>query len=308
MRKEKLQEFVLNALTYCRLQGDVYAVEAEIAEKSAAPTEPPVEEKNSLKKLWGSLTKELKKDTRREETRDLTAERQQAVSALAAYQASCSKKETALAENPEKLKKILNKKLFKKDGYGLKRMQFALAAVVSDGNSYRRPEESLEVASEILFDDPKKWGELYRKYRANCAKLQAPDEEFAKEELEANMIAGLGIFSLLTLSPLGLGVAGVTAAAHAYRRHERQGQVRALTVSEQTAFLAMKLTLLEEGRAVMNEAAFKVAVDEFLQRLSGLRADAEYGWLVEKMDAPACIEKIQTYDLCIERLAELLGI
>ena len=70
----------------------------------------------------------------------------------------------------------------------------------------------------------------------------------------------------------------------------------------------MKLTLLEMGRKVMDDGAFKAEVDAFLTRLGAFRADAEYGWLVEKVDAPACIEKIETCDLCVERLAERVGV
>ena len=308
MRKEKLQEMVLSALTYCRLQGDMYALEAEIAEKTAAPTVAAKEEKNGLKKLWNSLTAEFKKEVNREEARDLTAERAAAAAAFAEFKGSCPKKVVELAENPEKLKKFLDKKLFKRDRYGLKRMQFALAAVIGDERKYLRDTDSLEMASEIWFDDCKKWGELYASYGVNCQKLAEKPKTQQGADLEAGVLVGLGVFSLLALSPLGLGLTGLGVLNRACREYSGKKTAQAVTRSEQVAFLAMKLTLLEKGRAVMDEVAFKAEVDEFLKWLGGLRADAEYGWLVEKMDAPACIAKIQTCDLCLERLAELLGV
>ena len=307
MRKEKLQELAWNALTYCRLQGDVYAVEAVLAEKTVAVCkEEKTEETNFLKKLWGKVTAEFKKESNRAETREITVDRKKAVDALAEFEASCSKKVMRLVEKPEKLQKLLDKKLFKKDRYGLKRMQFALAMAIGDTRGYQRPEESLEVASEILFNNPKKWGEAVGRYALNCEKLRKKLKEEENRELETGLLVGLGVLSLITLSPIAIGVTGLGTAVHLVKRGNTAAAE--LTVSEQTAFLAMKLTLLEEGRTVMDEEAFKAAVDEFLKRLGDFRADAEYGWLVEKMDAPSCIAKIETCDLCVARLAEILGV
>jgi hypothetical protein len=68
----------------------------------------------------------------------------------------------------------------------------------------------------------------------------------------------------------------------------------------------MKLTVVENALPLMPEKEAKELIDETLKYIDNLRADAEYEWLVEKMDIPACKERIALANLAVSRLTLLL--
>ena len=79
-----------------------------------------------------------------------------------------------------------------------------------------------------------------------------------------------------------------------------------ITPDELSALLAIKLTSLEAVKGTIAETQWKEAVDDLLRHIDGIRADAEYGWLVENEEGQENKEHIALCDRCIHRLAQIL--
>ncbi|MBQ8319355.1 MAG: hypothetical protein IJX81_00570 [Clostridia bacterium] len=280
-------------LTYIRLQGDVYAIEAAMVDNR--PEAAPMEEegKGVLKKLWNMISREVKNEVRKSAVQELTGDRQAALSALSEFESGLSAKELAFAKEPLRLKKFLEKKLFKKDEYGVKRVGFALAFMIEDGGEYRFAEESLQVVSELLFDDPNKMeglgGALYRNYAALGGENAGEDGAVYQ-----SVVAPVWLVETVELLSTLVG--------------EKERSLKKLSGGELSTLLAARLTVLSELSGKMPEEKFKTVVDEYLRYVGDLRADAEYRWFVERTDAALSQAKIRLCDLCLNRLGKILGV
>ena len=304
MSKQKKIENVKNLLhtylQYVRLQEDVRAVEAEIAGNS------PVEGEaggNLFTKALAGLKKDIQNERRRRTVQELTAERKAALEALAVFESRRGQKELAFARNPQQLKKLADKWLFQGDEKGVMRLQFALAFAVSDDREYQRPAQSLCAPSEFLFKDKDKLGAAYSAFEENFAYIgqSASAEGFPK--------GVAGVLSALALSVLPLGVVGAAAFfGQKTRQIQIRNQAKKLSGFEVNTLLAIQLTVIETVKKGFTAEACKGLTDRLLKQVQDLRADAEYEWLVEGMDIPACKQKIAVCEGCLRRLAQILGV
>ena len=304
MRKQKKQEQIKRLaywhLTHRRLQADLAAVEAEI--QANAPIEEEVAG-NAFAKVISGLKKDVQNERRRRTVQELTAQRKAAVEALAAFEDRRTKKELAFSEDDKRLKALMEKVLFKGEDGEVARLQFALAFAVSDGREYQRPKQSLKDASLFLFNDEERLGKAYSAF----------EENFAYIHKDVDMAEGLpkgwaGVLSALAASMMPFGVVGAAAILNKKRKQARlRKEVKKLSGFEANTFLAMQLTLIGLAKEIGEERR-KNLVDQLLKQIGDLRADAEYEWLVEKMDAPECKRKLSVYDSCVQRLASLLGV
>ena len=296
-RKEKLVQLVKDNLTYYRLQADVRAVECDICEN-----QPRAVGQNS--NFFERTINEVQNELRRTFVRDMTTEKKAAKDALALFERTHNQKQLKLVQNVEKFKKMLDKKLFKKDKYGLERMQFAIAYMLENDVEYQRAEDSLAAVSELLFDDAQFMSLLYSSLRENFVRIHNVQSQ---DSLKMQLL-GLSVASLFPYAPVFTSGLNVFYFVNAERRKWRMKQAfRTLSGGEKNMLFATKLTLIEMSKSTMPKSAWNLLVDEYLRTVNNFRADAEYEWLVEQLQVPVCKEKIAVCDLCVDRLSQIIG-
>ncbi len=299
-KQEKLEKLIVINLTYIRLQADALAIEAEIADNQPVALD---ESQNPFKKFVGKITTGIQNGVRRSSVQELTVEKGATMDAIKAFEEGHTDKQLVLSKSPEKLTAVMQKKLFKKDTYGLKKISFALKYMLGDGNVYARPDESLQVLSEILFDDPNVMGKLQAEFIENfeavrCNSTVAPALGNAIER---------GINAVVSFSQSALGATGFRPFVK-YARDRKRENTQKLPVTELEGVLALRLTIVQEAKKCLPDGKLNELVEGFLARLSDLRADAEYKRFVEKLDTPTCKTAVATCELCIARLAQILGV
>ena len=291
-RMAKAKAIIVKNLTYIRLKNDLAVIENEMNNNQ------PVEKENGgnvITKFFNGIVTELSNTARRKSVVDLSVEKKMALDNLTAFERENNVKELELASDVEKLKKYMNKELFKKDAYGIQKIQFALSLMLDNSREYVRKEESLQAISSILFNDEGYMNILFKLFEQNYSGIQKK----AVDELQTGMLLGVGVWSLG-------GIA--TIINHLIHRSEMKKKFQSLSKDELQAFLAMKLTVIEATRKNMPESARKDLIDDLLKYVSNLRGDAEYEWLIEKLDAPANKEKIELCNLTVDRLSRVIGI
>lgn len=302
-KKEKIRQNIIDNLTLCRLEGDLLAVEASIRDN--APKAEPEIEGNRIKKFVAGIVNEIGNTVRAATVRSLSVDKEKAKEAITAYRASHTDSNLELCHNTDEFKTYITKKLFKNDKDGLGRLSFALMFAIDERNlEYQCPVESLEVVSEILFDDPKKLGKLYNSYKTNYMKIQKP----FPDELDSAIGVGTGIGGALALSMIPMFVTGTVAIlGHLFNRRAANESFCNMSTNETHAILAFRLTLIEYA-SELGEAKRKELTDAMLEEVGNIRSDAEYKWYVEGVNIPECREKIENCNLTLARLAKILGV
>ena len=297
-KREKIRQNIIDNLTLCRMQGDLLAVEAAIRDNAPKTAS---EEGGAFKKFVNSVITDIGNSVRRNNVEELSVDRAKAQNALKAFRSAHSEKEFDISRDNDDFAKYIDKQLFKKDKDGLNKISFALMLALDDrGTEYQCPEESLEVVSEILFDDSKRLGRLYSAYRKNYESIyqQWPSEA-----------EGFKSFArALAIAVMPLCVSGIFATA-SYIMHKKavSDAFKNMTLNEANASLAFYLTLIGEMKD-KDEKKRREMVDEFLNKLSNIRSDAEYKWYVEGVDVPECREKIELCNMTLKRLGQILGV
>ena len=302
-KKERIRQNIIDNLTLCRLEGDLLAVEAAIRD-NAPKTETEIDG-GRLKRLVSGLMTELGNAVRAANVRELSVDKEKAIAAVSAFRASHKDSNLELSRNIEEFKAYINKHLFKGDKDGLGRLSFALMFAIDERNlEYQCPEESLEVVSEILFDDPKKLGRLYSSYKTNYIKIHKP----FPDEIEGAIGLGTGIGGALALSMMPMVVTGAIAALGLLMNRVTVGEAfNKMSPSEMKAVLAMRLTLIEHSGDLSTEKR-KDMIDAMLVEVANIRQDAEYKQYVEGVNIPECRERIDTCNLTLTRLGKILGV
>ncbi len=297
-KRERIRQNIIDNLTLCRLEGDLLAVEAAIRDNAPKVAS---EDGGAFKRFVSGVINDINNSFRRQNVEGLSVDKAKAEEALKAFRAAHSEKELELSRDTEKFRKYIDKHLFGKDKDGLGKISFALIfALDGRNNEYQCPEESLEVVSEILFDDSKRLGRLYNRYRKN---YEAIHQQWPSE---AEGIKGFGRALALALMPLC--VSGVFAAV-SYAKHKKEAReaFKSMTPNETNASLAFYLTLIEEMKNA-DEGKKKEMLDELLRKLSNIRSDAEYKWYVEGVNIPECKEKIELCNMTQKRLGQIIGV
>lgn len=301
-KKEYIKQNILDNLTLCRLEGDLLAVEAAIRDNAPKTYET---EGGRFKKFVNEIMTEIGNMARSVNVRELSVDKEKARKAVQIFRASHSEKELELSKNTDEFKKYIEKNLFKNDKDGLKRLSFALFFAIDERNhEYQCPEESLEVVSEIIFDDPKKLGRLYSCYKNNFEKIskQFPDN------IDSALGIGTGIGGALAMSLIPFCVTGAVALmGYILNKKSVNDALKNMSPCETNSVLAFKLTLIEVSKE-LGEEKRKEMTDALLVEIGGIRSDAEYKWYVEGINIPECREKINTCELALSRLAKILGV
>ena len=302
-RLAKAKKLVVKNLTYMRLKSDLEVIEREMNNNLPVEKEQPTG--GVISKIITNIATEIANTTRRKNTVDLSVEKRIALENLESFEVVNDAKELELAKDEAKLKKFMEKELFKKDPHNIQRIQFALSFMLDSSYEYLRKEESLQKISKLLFDDEGYMNILIMLFEQNYYSIQKKDVE----EAQSGMLLGAGIMSLVMGSWLPLGVGGIaTVISRIIRKKELKDKFQNLSKDELHAFLAMKLTLVEATRKTMSEDARKELIDDLLKYVSNLRGDAEYNWLIEKVDGKRNKELIELCNLTIAQLSKVIGI
>ena len=301
-KREKIRQNIIDNLTLCRLNGDLLAIEAAIRDN--APTAAS-DEGGIVKKFITGIFSDISNAAKAYNVRELSVKKEEAKEAIASFRASHSASDLKISENTDEFRKYIDKHLFKKDKDGLGRVAFALVFAIDERNqSYKFPEESLEVVSEIIFDDSKKLGKLYNAYKTNFEKIQKPlVGDFGRGFGLGSSLGGILVRSML---PFGVTVFA-TVVGHYINKRIAQEAFSTMSAGETNSTLAFRLTLIEAA-VDLPEKKQKEMIDDLLTDIGNIRSDAEYRWYVEQENIPVCQEKIETCDLALARLAKILGI
>ena len=301
----KKERIIVKNLAYYRLKGDLEAVEAHIADYQLVE---PKESGKKWKDLLLTLKAEIQNSLKKKTAEALAEDKQKIENNIQRFE-QAYQKDLKFSKATEGLKTYVNK-YFKKDEYGLLRLRFAIAFMADNTFEYEYPESSLRPVSELLFDDPEYMGKLYLALWKNFCALgeleQSEDsvafgfgENIAK--LKENVAELLSFFSKKGKKSFS----GIIQ-----RRAQKRLKVGAVELSENTlrTVLAAKLTLIEKLGVDVPELERKHLIDECLTEIHTIRADAEYEWLAERLDVPENLQKITLCELCVNRLAEIVGV
>lgn len=298
---KKAEKLLAQNLAYLRLQGDLWAIEAELSQMQVQADKQP--QSDIFQRFLLLIKDEIKNGLIRKNAEELEREKAQAVDAITAFENTYGKKAYALAKNPEKLQKYIKKKAFKKDKNGLERVRFALAFALDGTNNYRRGSESMQVISETLFDDPAQMSTLCESLRTNFNAIR----ERSIVDIQTGWMKSWGMLSVLLLSDIAMSVTGALSLMEYVKNKKKIDQAfKAISPDEMHALLAIKLTVLEEGKKVLGETEYKELIDDFLRHIDSIRSDSEYTWLVENEEIAESKERIGLCDRCIARLAQIV--
>lgn len=300
-KKEKIKQNIIDNLTLCRLEGDLLAVEAAIRDHSPKITP---ESDGRIRHFINEIITKISNRIKKINTQELSVKKEKAQNALWDFRSAHSADDFKISKDADEFRKYIDRMLFKKDPDGIQKLSFALIfAIDENSREYQYPEESLEVISEILFDDCKRLGRLYKRYKNNFEKTH----HSLPGDFEAGLNLGSGLGSVLALSVLPVCVTGlITLVNYVRKKKETNIAFKNLSASETNATFAFYLTLIEEF-VNGDQEKLKEMTDELLKKLDNVRADAEYKWFVEGVNIPDCKKKIEVCDLTLARLGDILG-
>ena len=309
-KRNRIRQTIITNLTYARMQGDLFAIDAAIRDndtkimQNSAASESQAEDMGAFKKIWNGIKTEIGNSLKKMNAMELAAKRDRAQTALNSFKSAHTEKELRLGNDPELLRGYMEKTVFKDDRDGRGRLAFALMYVIDDKHEYQRPEESLEFVSEILFGDSKRLGALYSKFTENYVALN----KSCYTEFERGLGVGIGLGGLATFSILPAAVSGAVALIrYICGEVNARESCEKLTAGEAYTTLAFGLTLIEASIGKASDDTVRDMIDEQLEHIDSIRADAEYTWTAERSFVDECRERIAACDRAFKRLTEIIG-
>ena len=287
-KQDKIKALCIANLTYCRLKADLAAVELEIAGNSPVAE---TEESNFLKKILNKAKTALDNEIRKKTTEELQKDREAALRELTRFENQHSAKELQLAKDSVQLKKFVEKALFKKDKSGLSKVQFALSLILDNTYTYQRPAQSMQIVSDILFDDAAYMQGLYDLLCKNFKYLHNDVMPTVDE--------------LFSLAP-SLGNVSLQSFINRSKQRNFKSSLEKLSADQVGTIFAVKLTLAEKAKTLLSYENWENLLDETLQFIGDIRADAEYKKVFTGQDDGVSDEVFALCSLAVNRLAELV--
>ena len=287
-KQENLKNIAIANLTYCRLKADLAAVEMEIAGNQPIANEA---EGNfflaTLKRLGIGVKNELRKTT----LEDLEKDKALVQAELTRFEEEHPKKELSLANDPAALKAFLKKKLFKKDAYGLEKLQFALSMIIDNRYAYQRPEQSLCIISDLIFEDG---GYMQGLYDSLCQNFKY-----------IRMDLSISLHELFSLAP-ALGNVSLQSWINKSKQKRFTTRIGKLTADQIGAMLAAKLTVVEKAKTLLPKTEWETLADQTLSWIQDFRADAEYRQVFTEDDGSVLQAARSLCKQAINRLEEIV--
>ena len=287
-KQDKIKNLCIANLTYCRLKADLAAVELEIAGNSPVAE---TEESNFLKKIWNKAKTALDNEIRKKTTEELQKDKEAALRELARFESQHTEKELQLAKDSIQLKKFVEKVLFKKEKNGLNKVQFAISLLLDNNYTYQRPAQSMQIVSDILFDDATYMQGLYELLCKNFKYLHNDTLPTVDE--------------LFSLAP-SWGNVSLQSFINRSKQRNFKNSLEKLSADQVGTILAVKLTLAEKAKTLLSYEDWEIYVDETLQFIGDIRADAEYKKVFTNQDDGVSEEVFALCSLAVNRLAELV--
>ena len=287
-KQDKIKALCIANLTYCRLKADLAAVELEIAGNSPVAE---TEESNFLKKIWNKAKTALDNEIRKKTTEELQKDKEAALRELARFESQHTEKELQLAKDSIQLKKFVEKVLFKKEKNGLNKVQFAISLLLDNNYTYQRPAQSMQIVSDILFDDATYMQGLYELLCKNFKYLHNDTLPTVDE--------------LFSLAP-SWGNVSLQSFINRSKQRNFKNSLEKLSADQVGTILAVKLTLAEKAKTLLSYEDWEIYVDETLQFIGDIRADAEYKKVFTNQDDGVSEEVFALCSLAVNRLAELV--
>ena len=287
-KQEKMRNLCIANLTYCRLKADLAAVEMEIAGNSPVAE---TEESNFLRKIWNKAKTALDNEIRKKTTEELQKDKEAALRELACFEGQHSEKDLQFAKDSVQLKKLVEKVVLKKDKNGLNKVQFALSLILDNRYTYQRPAQSMQIVSDILFDDATYMQGLYQLLFENFKYIRNDVIPTVDE-----------LFSLLP----SWGNVSLQSFINRSKQRNFKASLEKLSADQVGTILAVKLTLAEKAKTLLAYEEWEIFVDETLQFIGDIRADAEYKKVFTGQDDGVSDEVFSLCSLAVNRLAELV--
>lgn len=307
-RRNKIRQQIITNLTYARMQGDLLAIDAAIRDNDtkmmqSGAAESQGQATGAFRKFWNGIKREIGNSLKKMSAMELASDRDRAQMDLNAFKSVHTPKELKLGDDPEALKKYMEKMLFKNDKDGRGRLAFALMYAIDDKHEYQRPDESLEFVSEIFFDDPKRLGVLYSQFSENYIRLNSN----IFDDFDRGLSVGVGLGGLAALSVIPAAISGAVALInYIFSANNAHNNLGKLSAGEAYTTLAFGLTLIEASIGKVPDDVMRDMIDEQLERISNIRSDAEYTWTAEKNSVEECREKIEMCARAFKRLTEII--
>lgn len=332
------QQALYTSLTYYGLLKDLKIVEDEMLKNEPLPTD---KSNGALKNFWN---KNVLNENRRRAMTKLSEKKNNILNRLEALKNDNGQCEEDLSE--DEISKRIDEVFFGDNaviGKALFSLQFRLDSQIE----FENEEEVYAEISYLLFKDKYVIENLYENLKENYIQLvKAPFVKVQKIILKClgisaliaialpSLIAG-GVAATALIAPalldgvlaeIGIGVAATIEVAAVYssillggaligtqiakqvKAHDAREALRKVSPEDLTVLLAIKATLIQYAKKIMNNEEMKTALDDCLKQLNDLRSDAEYLLIVERLDAEKSKKKIEICNKFTNRLANIVGL
>ncbi len=316
--KNKIENNKLAELLYFyRLKKDLFLTEEKIKENQLLEIK---DDQNVLVKFWN---KNIENTIRSDELKKQFSNKDKIEKRIEEFLKVHSDLNLQIDEKETKLLEEIQKQLHQ-DNTSLLKINLALLSILQSNEFVFKEETEVEI-SRVLFGDKTTIYDLQKRLEKNYVKICEKNgfDEIGKKVL-------LGIALATTVSIMGLGVFGgatllegftvgamfsaivVGGSAIAYKfidachKDSIKEEFRKISSEDAGALFAIKATLIEEAKKIMDTYDFKEFLDSNLKLANDLRSDIEFMLLVEKKDVEEAKRKINVFNNWTNRLSSIL--
>ena len=211
-----------------------------------------------------------------------------------------------------------------KDTTSLLRVNLALVSILQSNDFFFKNETKEEI-SKILFGNKKATENIEKKLEKNYMKIcgRTSYDKFGKKVLLGIGIAtAIATFKLVSFAGASFleaifgsalytsVIVGTSAVVYKIIDIGQKALIkehfRELSVEDAGAMFALKATLIEEAKKIMDKNSFEEFLDSNLKLVNDLRADTEFMLLIEQKDTENAKQKIKIFNNWTNRITTLL--
>ncbi|MBE7081216.1 MAG: hypothetical protein E7372_01485 [Clostridiales bacterium] len=304
-------------LYYYRLKKDLEFTEEKIEENKLIEIK---EDQNVLVKFWN---KNVENFIRGDELKKHNADKESIEKRISDFVNSHEGFDYEEYSNEDKLLEYVDEQV-KADKSSLLRINLGLLAVL-ESNDFVNKEKTKEQVSKILFNSKGRIKELEKSLEKNYLKIcgKTSFDEIGKKvllgigfatafaTLGTGLLAGSAFFEVLNASFI-YSIMVVGASAIVYKlididdKENIKKEFRKMSADDAGAMFALKATLIEEAKKIMDKNEFDEFLDSSLRCASDLRSDTEFMLLIEQKEVDSSKKKIKIFNNWTNRLASIV--
>ena len=304
-------------LYFYRLKKDLSLTEEKIQENQLLEID---DKQNALVKFWN---KNVENFIRGDELKKHTADKESIEKKIEEFLKEHGDFDFEEYIKDGKINEYLEEQL-KNDQSKLLRINLALLSVLQSGDFVNKEKTKLEV-SKLLFNNKTKIDNLEKKLEKNYIKICG---KTSFDEVGKKVLLGIGLATAFATFGSGLLVGGalldllagsvvfsalvVGGSALVYKlidigeKEKIKEEFRRLSADDAGATFALKATLIEEAKKIMDRSSFEEFLDSSLRVASDLRSDTEFMLLVENKEVEEAKKKIKVFNNWTNRLTAIL--